>query len=287
MLSNISKTFSTLPLLSICLPTYNRSNEAFKQLKYIVDEINNSSLSDLVEIIISDNNSSDEHHEFFKSHCEETISSYIDIRINYFYQNQNLGLAGNLHFLAEKSCGKFVWFIADDDRLCVGAIGDVIRGLGSNNDTGLLFINHRALNSSGKVVFDRAFLPEHKTLFDVFLHSNTTLMFITACVYRREVIAGVFANEKLRLSIPLYLSFICDRLHGHYFIHKVLIENQWGDTSWSSSSGTVFYELVPSEILKWIKMSDNKFLAIKCFVKYVATRYKGFLRYYFKKYIKK
>lgn len=287
MLSNRNESVSSLPLLSICIPTYNRSNEAIKQVKYVVDEINNNSLSDSVEIIISDNNSIDEHRGYFKSQCEEVIASAVGIRINYFYQNQNLGLAGNLRFLSEESSGKFVWFISDDDRLCVGAIDHVISSLNENADTGLLFINHRALNSSGDVVFDKAFLPEHKTLFDVFMYSNTTLMFITACVYSREIITGVFAKEKLRLSIPLYLSFVCDRAYGHHFIHKVLIENQWGDTSWSSSSGTVFYELVPDEILKWIKITDSKSLAIRCLFKYVAMRYKGFLRYYFKKYITK
>jgi abequosyltransferase len=72
-------------LLSLCIPTYNRADDLEKSLKSICEQPEFNSTED-IEIIISDNNSSD-HTE---SVCKYFIELYGE-RIKYFKNTTNIG----------------------------------------------------------------------------------------------------------------------------------------------------------------------------------------------------
>jgi len=99
------------PLVSIGIPTYNRSNGVYKTLTSLwAQEYPN------LEIIISDNCSTDNTRELVgvvsKAHPE----------IKYFRQSSNIGMIKNFDFVLRKAMGKYFMWIADDDTLEAGVL---------------------------------------------------------------------------------------------------------------------------------------------------------------------
>lgn len=98
----------TPPLLSICIPTYNRASTLRHCLDSVMDSI--SGHEDEIELIISNNDSSDS--------TEEVVQEYKKIYpwIRYNRNNVNLLCEGNIYFIASSMVrGRYVWFIGDDD----------------------------------------------------------------------------------------------------------------------------------------------------------------------------
>jgi abequosyltransferase len=73
-----------MPLLSICIPTFNRENYVNLTLDSILDQI--SEHTNEVEIIITDDGSKDNTGEVIKKYQDK-----IPGIINYFYNKNNLG----------------------------------------------------------------------------------------------------------------------------------------------------------------------------------------------------
>lgn len=115
-------------ILSICIPTFNRGymlNRFFRLLKEAVSGVENK-----IEILISNNNSSDNSSQI----CQEwgaALSSKIKFR--YFEQEANIGVARNIIFLLEKSIGKYFVVIGDDDCLNGDNLLRTMELLQSNN----------------------------------------------------------------------------------------------------------------------------------------------------------
>jgi len=82
-------------LLSLCIPTYNRADDLKKLLESICEQLEFNSTED-IEIIISDNNSSD-HTE---SVCKYFIELYGE-RIKYFKNTTNIGDLNFEHVLSK------------------------------------------------------------------------------------------------------------------------------------------------------------------------------------------
>lgn len=221
-----------------------------------------------VELIISDNSSSDENRDHLKNYID-SISS-LGFVLKYNFNLENLGLVGNLKKISTLCTSEYIWFIGDDDVLSRGVLAAVVSACESNK--GMAFINHRAVNSHGDIVMKQAFDSKmHHDLYDVFNFSNTTMMFITACVYRSDIIQGVFSQENNRLSLPFYASFKCAEMAGVAFIDDIYIDNCWGETSWSDQSLNVFFKQVPIDLFRTIYFANNKNKAFMTFVGHIIT----------------
>jgi len=100
-------------LLSIVIPTYNRSDFLARCLESVV-----ASKESRIEIVISDNCSPD--------NTEVVASRFTDPRIRYFRQPVNLGAVRNFHFLANEAKGDYILFLTDDDFLLTGGLEKII-----------------------------------------------------------------------------------------------------------------------------------------------------------------
>lgn len=94
------------PLISVGIPTYNRS----KKLPKTVASIFEQGYSNF-ELIISDNCSSDDTQDV----CNELRQVYPNIR--YFRQEENIGMIPNFEFIIQQAIGKYFMLVADDDSL--------------------------------------------------------------------------------------------------------------------------------------------------------------------------
>jgi len=99
-------------MLSILIPTYNRSEFLLKNLNILFDIIKKAEFSDEITIIISNNGSPDDTQEVI-----ENFSKTHDLNIVAYEQKENLGVKTNVLFLLEKCTDEYVMFLGDDDYI--------------------------------------------------------------------------------------------------------------------------------------------------------------------------
>lgn len=104
-------------LLSICIPTYKRSNYLKRALESLEIQLaNNSSLADIVEVIVSDNCSPDDTKEVVLS-FQSRIKN-----LTYAYNEKNVGFDMNIYNIVTKASGKYCWYLGDDDIIINGGL---------------------------------------------------------------------------------------------------------------------------------------------------------------------
>jgi glycosyltransferase involved in cell wall biosynthesis len=97
---------NTLPLVTIGVPTYNGSNRLYRPLESIWAQ-NYPNL----EVVISDNCSTDDTKQVVENICKEHPQT------RYIRQEKNIGQMPNYYFLIQEAKGKYFMWLADDDRL--------------------------------------------------------------------------------------------------------------------------------------------------------------------------
>ena len=108
-----------MKLLSILVPTFNRDNYLDRLLSELSRQIKESDTSEIVEVLISDNASSDNTKSIIDYHLSGN-SNFSGVR-----HSSNIGAESNLISLLERASSKFFWFIGDDDLPVAGLIGHV------------------------------------------------------------------------------------------------------------------------------------------------------------------
>lgn len=104
------------PLLSICIPTYNRANCLKDCLESIVSQCKKKETSNQVEVVISDNASTDDTEQVVRG-FQNKFSN-----IKYFKNDRNIGFDRNFSNVVEKSSGTYCLTIGDDDAFFDGSI---------------------------------------------------------------------------------------------------------------------------------------------------------------------
>lgn len=123
---------SDKPLLTIAIPTYNRSSFLDLCLSQIFKQIGKNEY--LVEILISNNSSTD--------NTDEIVNKYISSGFAISYLNNNVNLGGDRNFIQcfDRSNGKYVLILGDDDILLDGSIRTIL-GILKNNEFGIVHFN--------------------------------------------------------------------------------------------------------------------------------------------------
>lgn len=127
------------PLLSICIPTFNRA----ESLRLLLENISNecSSHLDKIEIVISDNASTD--------HTADVVHAYSRLPIRYRKNKTNIGGAGNiLTSAADIATGEFVWIVGDDDLILPGGLAHILDSIIKNPQIDYHYINFGWIKSS-------------------------------------------------------------------------------------------------------------------------------------------
>ncbi|MFC1681711.1 glycosyltransferase family 2 protein [Pseudomonadota bacterium] len=106
------------PVLSICIPTYNRARVFVDLLDSISREIQGH--QDLVEIVVSDNCSTDDTREVVR----EFQSA---LNIQYSRRNRNIGITANIFLVPSLAKARYCWILGDDDMLVPGAIAQILQ----------------------------------------------------------------------------------------------------------------------------------------------------------------
>jgi glycosyltransferase involved in cell wall biosynthesis len=134
---------SSLPLVSIAIPTYNRADSYLPQaLKSALSQ----SYSNL-EIIVSDNCSTDNTAGF--------VSSIGDPRVRYFRHDVNIGPTANVSFCIKQSKGAYLLLLHDDDRIDGDFIETCVQAADGVPDVGIIRTGVRLIDSGTNVLGER------------------------------------------------------------------------------------------------------------------------------------
>ena len=123
-------------LLTISIPTYQRAKYLDLCLQRIIFQIS-SDITTEIEIIVSDNNSTDNTKEIVKKHIDNNPK----INLKYFKNDTNVGLDGNITQAYRLANSRFVLVFGDDDVLIDGSIEKIYKILSSNLDAGVVYID--------------------------------------------------------------------------------------------------------------------------------------------------
>ncbi len=108
------------PLLTIAIPTYNRSGFLRQLLDSLGEQVRNEPR---VEVIVSDNASTDDTASLIDERQR------LGFRMTYLRNAQNVGPDANFLQCFESASGKYVWIIGDDDALLPGSVEHVLEYL--------------------------------------------------------------------------------------------------------------------------------------------------------------
>jgi len=177
------------PLLSICIPTFNRVTYLRELLPRFISEL--SALDEqslpLIELLISNNASTDSTETYIKS---LTIP-----RLRYYRNEQNIG--GDPNFLAciERATGEYVWLFGDDDILLEHGIVRLLSSLSSHHPD-LLILDDAEPTLRSYPTYKHCLIQEmqKQSLFPL-LHT-----LITANVFKRRLFDLLFARRMLCMN---------------------------------------------------------------------------------------
>ena len=191
------------PLLTIAIPTYNRSGFLDKALRSISSQLVNVDLP--IELIVSDNCSTD--------NTGQIVCNYINrgLAIRYIKNLENKGADFNIGQCYSEAQGKYVLTLGDDDILIEGALANILAIITNFPDLGILHLNW-CLNT--RIIQNKQ--PEIKIQrFDDYEHFlkmiGHNITFISGNIIRSVFIDKVELKEYYNtnlIQLPLFLNAI-------------------------------------------------------------------------------
>lgn len=131
----------TNPLVSICVPTYNRASALRESLKSICGQDYAP-----LDILISDNCSEDDTEQV----CREIAKA--DPRVRYVRQPRNIGLYGNHNFCIDEGRGEFLCLFHDHDERSSQIISTYVSFMRQHPDVGVVCSDWELIDESGEAV---------------------------------------------------------------------------------------------------------------------------------------
>ena len=172
--------------LSICIPTYNRS-------KYLPETLNSivSQLTDEVELVISDNASSDNTHDLIEKFIRNNRG------ISYFRHEKNVGADLNYLKAVQLGTGDYCWLFGSDDVMEKGAINYVLNRIKTGDDIYLCGFTectidmkpiHKHVMTTARdgSIFDLAIENEREVYFKSAITSSAFFSFIGSLIIKKS-----------------------------------------------------------------------------------------------------
>jgi abequosyltransferase len=221
---------SNQKILSICVPTYNRSRFLKEQL--IRFSAFDSSIYEQVEILISNNCSTDNTKEVVKSFLGEFPFIYHE-------NEENQGMDGNFLTCFELATGKYIWLLGDDDFIEESGLKNLLSYLDKKEEYGLVHINMIPTKND---IGSKIYLDMSKFLDDI----GIWITFISGNIVNRKYVGTIDLRKYMGtwfLIMPLYITcaykeeknlMVYDRLfdggkdagtNGGYNIFDVFVKN--------------------------------------------------------------
>tara|TARA_Y100000588_G_C14279734_1_gene936321 strand:- start:7741 stop:8859 length:1119 start_codon:yes stop_codon:yes gene_type:complete len=175
---------SSNPLISVCIPSYNRPEYIGDLITTILEQ-----KFDDYELIVSEDNSP--KTKDVEAVVESLAKKYPTKKVRFIRHHETLGYDGNFRSLIEASNGEFCVFMGDDDLLCDGALNKIATIIKNNKGLGVILRSWARADRETKEIIERYKYFERDRIFQAGDDTVVTL-------FRRSVaIAGYTVSRKL------------------------------------------------------------------------------------------
>lgn len=223
------------PVLSICIPTYNRCNYLEDTLKSIIVQ-----LTPEVEIVISDNASTDQTELI----VGEFSKKYKDII--YSRAEKNNGPDANFLRVVSLGRGEYCWLLSDDDTIMPGGIATILQAIKDQCD--IYTFNETTCDNKMKPIIKRRRLifPDGRLEYNFSVPTDLQLFFqrsdpvggipfglISVLVFRKAIWDAIVVPDFIMGTayVHVYILFAGkERGTRLKFIPKSLIMNRLNDS---------------------------------------------------------
>jgi len=127
------------PLVTVAIPTCNRCSYLGTAISSVLDQ----TMGDL-ELLVIDNASTDSTEALAKSFC--------DRRLQYFRNDQNIGIIENWNRAIELAKGDYLIILGDDDRLTNSFLEESVRVHKAHPNVGLSFSHCNKVDQDGRYI---------------------------------------------------------------------------------------------------------------------------------------
>lgn len=266
------------PLLSICIPTYNRSAYLEICLQNFCEQLKQYSKE--IELIVSDNCSID--------NTDEIVERFIKggNKITYLRNETNIGPDANIVECVKKCNGDFFWVFGDDDHLLENKLQPIIANLRTNEYSMIYLENYWFDKDPEK---ER---PQHESNEQVTEYSdkkkflekvNIWTTFLSAGIFSRQILSaidptafiGSHMNHLQWVLSSIFSKGKCLYMHSYYIACKT---NNTGGYGLFTTFGPNLNEIMESLISRKLIPDYTKHLLnyyfIKDFMPVYCLRYK-------------
>jgi abequosyltransferase len=233
---DVKETEIEVPILSICIATYNRGNFIGDTLESIL-----SQMDERVEIVVVDGASPDNTPQVLAPLLERHRN------LRYYREATNSGVDCDYDKAVAYASGDYCWLMPDDDLVMPGAISRVLNGIKQSYE--LIVVNSEIWNADFsksldtrmlKISLDKAYdIGEGEK---VFVDLATCLSFIGSVVIKRSV----WLERDRRpyygtLYVHIGVIFQHPTIERVAVISDPLIKIRYGNSMWSPRSFEVLY----------------------------------------------
>lgn len=223
------------PLVSICIPTYERPHVLLKALESCFLQSYKN-----IEIVITDNSETDE--------TQKIVQDLNKPNIRYSKNAENLGPILNLKLAIDSASGKYIKVLMDDDILFPSAVQEMVEKFEAMPRIGVVMAPMQIIDDSDHRINYRAYLIKKLSLIYQY-QSNSGIIsgkkilhdFLTnqypCCVpsgimYRKEcfdILGSIDVNMKFAVDVDICARFSTS--YDFYYINKPLSAWRYSELS--------------------------------------------------------
>ena len=251
------------PLVSICIPTYNRLDLLKENLQSCLDQTYAN-----IEIIVTDNSTDNETEQYFRLLDNK--------KIKYFRNPKGTGPFTNLNIAISKATGKYIKFSFDDDLLKPTCIEKMTAILEKYQNVGVVMAPLDIINNEGDRIYPRFYIVKKmlhlykyldndavvpkKSILKDFLTRVYPCCVPTGIMFRKAVFndVGDFDEDAL-FATDVEMCMRISTKYDFYYINEIL--SSWRFTDFSETvnfsqhgfNPNVFYYITK----KYVKQAKN------------------------------
>lgn len=212
------------PLVSVLIPNYNYG----KYLRHCLDSVLNQTY-DNIEIIIQDNNSTDDSYDIIKEYEMKSVHKEIDIPIYAARNKRNIGSDGNCNECARKADGKYMIFLSSDDALKPECIERCVEVMEKNQKVSMVMVHRDEIDDDDVLhetvpFYNESFIIDGEAQAAVFMMAGIAVP--SQVCFRREARTDTIKYRFYQLQVAgdWYSNFLMSCVGDIAYIKDALCE---------------------------------------------------------------
>ena len=266
-----SDTTQTSPLLSICIPTYNRLDLLERAIRSVIAQPEHAQR---IEIIVSDNSDNDKS----KILVEDLLGDWQG-QWSYIHNDPPLYMVDNFNRSLQAGVGEYLMSLHDDDYFLPGALGKALDYLEAHDDKHVHLFGLHVVNSEEGLIKRQAFdkvryLEPEAALWE--LISDSSFVRVPGIIMKRETWAelGFFrAGARNQCDLDLWLAAFakygvnCSNVvMSAYTVHTGSMTNLETFTAENVDNLMGLFSRADTSLLSGKKLSEGKALFFHKFI---------------------